>query len=133
MDYDTAINEYINLRDKVAAINAKAKAAAVELKEQMAMLENWMTMKADKEGLKNITTPHGTGYWSTHYRCSVVNPEKFFNYVIGSQRWDLIEKRASKIAVKGEVEETGAPPPGVDFSSIKVFNVKRVHSEENAA
>lgn len=132
MDYDKAITEYLNLRTQVEAINAKAKADAAELKKQMGMLENWMTLKADKEGLKNITTPHGTGYWSTHNRCSVANPEEFLNYVIGGQRWDLMEKRASKIAVKQEVEDTGAPPPGVNYSSIKVFNVKRVHSEDAA-
>lgn len=132
MDYDKAITEYLHLRTKVEAINAKAKADAAELREQMVMLENWMTMKANKEGLKNITTPHGTGYWSVHQRCSVANPEEFFNFVIGAQRWDLMEKRASKIAVKQEVEDTGAPPPGVNYSTIKVFNVKRVHAEEVA-
>jgi hypothetical protein len=129
MDYDKAVSEYLKLRAKVEKINAKAKADAAELKEQMAMLENWMTMKADKDGIDRIPTPHGTGYWSTHHRCSVANPEEFFNYVIGAQRWDLMEKRASKIAVKNEVDETGAPPPGVNYSSIRVFNVRRADKD----
>lgn len=132
MDYDKAISEYINLRTKVEKIQAKAKLEAAEFKKQMQMLEHWMTLKADKEGLKNITTPHGTGYWSVHKRASVANPEEFLNYVIGSQRWDLMEKRASKIAVAQEVEDTGSPPPGINYSTIKVFNVRSEHSEEVA-
>jgi len=133
MDFDKAVTEYLKLRDKVDAIDAQAKKDAAELKKQMLMLENWMTLKADKEGLKNITTPHGTGYWSVHHRCSVANPEEFFNFVIGGQRWDLMERRASKIAVKQEVEDTGAPPPGVNYSTIRVFNVRRDHAEEDVA
>ena len=130
MTYDKAIAEYLNLRTKVEKIQQKAKLDAAELKKQMAMLENWLTLQADKEGLKNITTPHGTGYWSVHKLCIVAAPEEFMTYVIGSQRWDLLEKRASKIAVAQEVEDTGAPPPGVNFSQIKVFNVKKAHVEE---
>ena len=132
MDYDKAISTYLQLRADVEAIQAKAKADAAEKKEQMVMLENWITMKADKEKLKNIPTPHGTAYWSTHHRCSVANPEEFMNFVIGNQRWDLMEKRASKIAVKIEIDEAGSPPPGVNFSSIRVFNVKRNHDEDAA-
>lgn len=130
MDYDKAISKYIELRAEVEAINAKAKADAAELKKQMALLESWMTKKADKEGLKNITTPHGTGYWSVHQRCTVANPEEFMNYVIGGQRWDLMEKRASKLAVKHEVENNGEVPPGVNYSTIRVFNVKRAHTDD---
>jgi hypothetical protein len=133
MDYDKAITEYLKLRTKIEKIQEKAKLEAAEYRKQMLMLENWMTLKANKEGLKNITTPHGTGYWSVHKRASVANPEEFLNYVIGSQRWDLMEKRASKIAVAQEVEDTGSPPPGINFSTIKVFNVKRDHSKDDAA
>lgn len=132
MDYEKAVTEYLGLRTKVEAINNKAKADAAGLKKQMVMLENWLTLKADKEGLKNITTPAGTAYWSTTHRCSVAAPEEFLSYVIATQRWDLMEKRASKVAVGLEVDENGSPPPGVNYSTVRSFNVRKDHNGDTA-
>lgn len=124
MDFDTAVKHYTELRKQVELIERDAKLAAGELKKKMALLEAWITQKADEEGLKNVATLHGTAYWSTHHSCSVAEPSVFFDFVKDGQRWDLIEKRASKLAVKAFIEGTGEVPPGVNFSSIRVFNVK---------
>lgn len=130
MDFDKAIQAYVDTRNKIAAIDRRAKEEAKPLKEHLAMLEAWVTQQADKQGLKNVPTPHGTGYWSTHSKCSVASPDDFFEYVKENERWDLIEKRASKTAVAAEVKSTGEPPPGVNFSQHRAFNVRAVAKGE---
>jgi hypothetical protein len=119
----------VELRSEVDRINKEAKKKVSELNKIMLDVENWFTLKAQEEGLTNIPTPHGTAYWSTVASASVAEPATFKQFVIDNQQWDLIETRAAKLAVKSYVEGHGVPPPGVNFSSIKVFNL-RANSKE---
>ena len=49
----------------------------------------------------------------------------FFDYVQQYDRFDLMEKRASKTAVREFVEQNnGDTPPGVNFGSVAVMNVR---------
>lgn len=125
LTYVKAAAEYLRARDKIDAIKKQASKDQAEYKEKIALLERWFDEKAKQDGLENIKTPLGTGYWSTTHRCSVSAPEEFRQYVIANQRWDLMETRASKKAVEAELEETGDLPPGVNFSSIRGFNFRR--------
>ena len=124
MDFDTAVKNYVALRSQCEVIDREAKKSVAALKEKMKMLETWITLKADEEGLKNVPSMHGTAYWSTHYSCTTAEVGTFFEYVRDHDAWELLEKRPSKTGVKSFIDENGAPPPGVNFSAIRVFNVK---------
>lgn len=124
MTFDKAAKLYVALRRKKEQIEREAKAQTAELAKQMTDLENWFTLKADEEGLKNIPTPHGTAYWSVHHSASVASREAFMNFVRENELWDLLESRASKVAVKSYVEGHGVPPPGVNYGTIRVFNLR---------
>jgi hypothetical protein len=124
MNYEVAAHKYLELRNAVSAMEGEHKRAKAELVEKMNALENWFTAKATEEGLNNIPTPHGTAYWSTHHSATVASRDELFNYCKANETWDLIESRASKTAVKSYIEAHGAPPPGVNFSSISVFNFR---------
>jgi phage-related tail fiber protein len=125
MDYDKAVEKYLAFRNEIDEIEREAKVKVAAIKQKMSMLETWVTLKAEQEGLKTVPTQNGTAYWSTHHSCSVAEPSIFFDYVRDNQAWDLIEKRASKLAVKSFIDESGNPPPGVNFSSYRVFNVRQ--------
>jgi hypothetical protein len=124
MDYEKAVKNYLALRGQCAAIEKKAKQDVAELKQKMSMLETWITLKADEEGLKSVPTTLGTGYWSTHYTCTVAEPAAFFDAVREQGAWDLLDKRANKTAVRAYIDANGAPPPGVNFGSYRAFNVR---------
>jgi len=125
LTYKGAAKEYLLCKDKIDAIGKQATKDKAQYKEKMALLEQWFDKKAKQDGLENIKTDIGTGYWSTTSRCSVSSPEEFRSYVIAAQRWDLMETRASKKAVEAELEETGNLPPGVNFTTIRGFNFRR--------
>jgi hypothetical protein len=60
----------------------------------------------------------------------VAEPTVFKDYVFSHpEARDLIEVRAAKLAVKSYIDAHNEPPPGVNFSSIKVFNL-RANSKE---
>jgi chemotaxis methyl-accepting protein methylase len=130
VDYDTAMKLYFQCKSEVAAIEAEAKEKSTPLKEKMNTLIAWMEAKAQEEGLKNVPTQYGTGYWTTHTNCSVANSTEFFDFVRNQNAWELIEKRASKAAVSAYLDENKALPPGINFGKVRVFNVRAAGEKE---
>lgn len=131
MNYETAAKKYVELRNEIDRINAEAKRKVVELKKLQIDIENWFSIKAEEEGLKTVPTTCGTAYWSTHHTASVAEATAFKDYVFSHpEARDLIEARASKLAVKSFIDAHGTPPPGVNFSSIRVFNLRKPPASE---
>jgi hypothetical protein len=129
LNYDTASAKYLELRQEVERIEKEAKVKTAALKSVMLDIENWFAAKAQEEGLKTVNTAHGTAYWSTHYSAKAGNPTLFKDYVIANQAFDLLETRPSRLAVKSFVEAHGAPPPGIDYAAISVFNLRSTTKE----
>lgn len=130
MNYDIAAEKYLQVRNKIDSLEREHKTAKAVLTEKLVALENWMTAKAQEDGLETVKTPHGTAYWSTHHTATVGSREEFFNFCKEHDAWDMVESRASKTGVKSYIEAHGAPPPGVNFSSAKVFNMRKAQSKE---
>jgi len=130
MNYDIAAERYLQVRNQIESLEREHKTAKAALTEKLIALENWMTAKAQEDGLETVKTPHGTAYWSTHHTATVGSREEFFNFCKEHDAWDMVESRASKTGVKSYIEAHGAPPPGVNFSSAKVFNMRKAQSKE---
>ena len=130
MNYDIAAERYLQVRNQIDSLEREHKTAKAVLTEKLVALENWMTAKAQEDGLETVKTPHGTAYWSTHHTATVGSREEFFNFCKEHDAWDMVESRASKTGVKSYIEAHGAPPPGVNFSSAKVFNMRKAQSKE---
>lgn len=128
MNYEIAGEKYVGLRHELEAIEREFKAKKAAVVEKMNTLENWFTAKAQEDGLKTIPTQFGTAYWSTHHSATVASREDLFDYCKEHGTWDLLESRASKTAVKSFIEANGEPPPGVNYSSVSVFNFRKSNS-----
>lgn len=124
MDYQKAVQQFVKLRSELDSMKKRHQELEREVRNKMELLEQWITTQADTDGLKTVSTPAGTAYWSTLVNCSVAAPSEFTDFVFDNEAWDLMEKRASKKAVKAYVEENGEPPPGVNFSTYRSFNVR---------
>lgn len=130
MTYDEAAEKYCAIRDSLDALERSHKVAKAELSKKLALLESWFTAKAQEDGLTKLNTIAGTAYWSTHFSATVGSAAEFIDYCKQHQAWDLMETRASKTAVKSFIEGHGAPPPGVNCSSISVFNFRKAQPKE---
>ncbi len=130
MTYEEAAKKYLDCRAEINKLDKKYKEDKAEIMKKVVLLEGWFTEKAREEGLKTIPTPFGTGYWSTHHTATVESREDFFKYCKENDTWDLVETRASKSGVKSFIEANGAPPPGVNFSSTRVFNFRKTQDKE---
>lgn len=130
MNYEIAAERFLAVRSQIEELDRKYKAEKAKLNEALMTLEAWFTAKAQEDGLDSIKTHLGTGYWSTHNTATVASREDFFRYCKEHDTWDLVEARASKTGVKSYIEAHGAPPPGVNFSSARVFNFRKAQSKE---
>lgn len=130
MNYEQAAERLVEVRGEIDKLDRAYKAAKATLNERVALLENWFTAKALEDGLETVKTPLGTAYWSTHNTATVGSREELFAYCIANGAWDLLESRASKTAVKAFIDGHGTPPPGVNFSSTRVFNFRKANAKE---
>ena len=125
MNYEQAAELYTQVRGQIDKLTGEYKAEKAKLDEKLVALENWFTARAQEDGLENIKTPFGTAYWSSHQRATVASREDLFAFCKANDAWDLIESRASKTAVKSHLETHGELPPGVNYSTVKVFNFRK--------
>lgn len=130
MNYEEGAERYLKLRSQVDELDRQHKAARAKLLQEMTLLENWFTAKAQEDGLESVKTPMGTAYWSTHNTATVASREEFFDFCRAHNQWDLVESRASKTGVKSYIEAYGEAPPGVNFSSTRVFNFRKANAKD---
>lgn len=125
MNYEIAAERYAETRAKIQQMEKEHKAAVAKLKDKLKTIEDWFTAKAQEDGLETIKTPVGTAYWSTHHSATVASREDFFNFCKDNDMWDLVESRASKTGVRSYIEGHGETPPGINYSSVSVFNFRK--------
>jgi hypothetical protein len=130
MNYEIASEKYLQVRKEIEDLERAHKAAKAMMTERLVAIENWFTARAQEDGLETVKTAAGTAYWSTHHTATVASREELFSFCKEHDAWDLLESRASKTAVKAFIEGHGEPPPGVNFSSVRVFNLRKSQSKE---
>lgn len=127
-----AISKYLELRTEVEAIEAETKARTAEIKGKMATLEAWITSKAQEQGLDTIPVKGvGTAMWTTHYSATVAARDALFGFVKEHNAFDLLENRVNKTAVRAYIDAHGEPPPGVNFSSVRTFSVRKARNADD--
>lgn len=125
MNYEIAASKLLETRDAIEQLEREFKQAVAPLKERAVALENWFSAKAQEDGLEKVPTSLGLAYWSNHSSATVASRELLLNHARENGAWDLIDVRASKTGVKSYVTEHGEPPPGVNYSTVRVFNFRK--------
>lgn len=125
LNKDALTAKYVELRDQVAEIEARAKAEMAPLKETMGKIELYFKGLAAEEGVDSWKTKHGTVYLSRTDSVKLADPSMFFDYVVEHEAWDLIEKRASKTGVRTFLDHHNALPPGAEISTRVEVNIRR--------
>ena len=125
LNKDALTQKYVEIRDQVAEIEAKAKAEAAPLKETLAKIETYFKGLALSEGVESWKTSHGTVYLSRTDSVKLADASAFFEFVVANEAWDLLEKRASKTAVRGFLDANNTLPPGAEISTRIEVNVRR--------
>ena len=119
------IRTYMKLREQKAAIEAQTKEQLVGLKHKLDKLEAYLKAQMDAQGLTSFKSDFGTAFLTTTDYANVDDWDKTLTFIRDNEAFDMLEKRVSKIAVRGYIEENKAVPPGVTYGTKLEVNIRK--------
>lgn len=119
------IEKYVALRQEKEGIERETKTKVAVIRENMNKLESWLLAAMDAEGLQQFKSEAGTAYKTTVDHAGVADWEELIEFVKANEAWTLLEKRVSKQAVKGYLDMGHEPPPGVNYVTKIVVNIRK--------
>lgn len=122
---------YIRLRREIEAMNrehAERVAPLEAAKEKLSglLLARLNDVGSDKLAIRGV----GTVFKAREDRASLADSAAFKGWVIANQQWNMTEWRAAKVAIREYIEKGNAPPPGVNFSTRVVAQVRSAPKTE---
>ena len=125
--YDGAalIADYVKVRELKSKLEEKHKAKVAEYNNLMAQLETRILKFLQDNNIETVSSEAGTAYVRTVRSAGIADAELFKNYVILNGQFGLVDWKANAPAVADHIEETGAAPPGVNFSTMQKIGVRR--------
>jgi hypothetical protein len=122
---DEVISTYLKLRAQKDAIENEAKEKAKALVAKMDKLEAWVKEQADAQGVTSFKTKSGTAFLTTTDYANVADWDAMLKFIRENEAYDMLEKRVSKVAVRGYIKETKAVPPGVNYGTKLDVNIRK--------
>jgi len=119
------IRTYMKLRDQKAAIEGEVKERVSDIKAKMEKLEAFLKAQMDAQGLTSFKSDHGTAFLTTTDYASVADWDSVLDFIRTNEAYDMLEKRVSKMAVRGYIEQTKAVPPGINYGTKLEINVRK--------
>ena len=119
------IDTYLKLRGEKETLESKTKEKVKSIKEQMAKLEAYIKEQADEQGVDSFKTGNGTAFLTTTDFAQVADWDAVLEFIKDNEAYDLLEKRVSKRAVKGYIEEEKVVPSGVNYGTRIDINVRK--------
>ncbi len=114
---DDVIATYMKLRNEKDAIEAEIKSRVSDLKAKMEKIEAWLKEQADAQGVTSFKGKHGTAFLTTTDYANVADWDAVLEFVKTNEAFDMLEKRVSKIAVRGYIERNKSVPAGVTYGT----------------
>lgn len=122
---DDVIATYMKLKSQKDSIEAATKEQVAGIKGKMEKLEVWIKEQADAQGVTSFKTKHGTAFLTTTDYANVADWDAMLAFVRENEAYDMLEKRVSKTAVRGYIEQTKAVPPGVNYGTRLEVNIRK--------
>lgn len=119
------VAQYVALRDKIKEMNDAHSKVMAPYNETLELLNSVLLKHLLDIGIDNAKTAAGTVYRTEKKSASIADKETFWNYVIKTQDFDLIDYKANAPAVAEFIEKNKTLPPGVNFTTTHVVGVRR--------
>ncbi len=125
LNVDQVVGAYMKLRQQKDDLEAQTKETVNGLKAKMAKLEAWIKEQADAQGVISFKTNHGTAFLTTTDYANVADWDAVVDFIRTNEAFDMLEKRISKVAVRGYIEQTKSVPPGVNYGTKLEVNIRK--------
>ncbi|QIG66905.1 hypothetical protein EVB41_074 [Rhizobium phage RHph_TM3_14A] len=125
INIEQRVQQYIKLRDTIKEKDDAHKEAMKPYRELLEKLNGVLLQHLHTVGVDSARTGAGTVYRTVKKSVSLENPDEFMRHVIGTENYDLLERKASQAGVEDFVKENGVLPPGVKYSTTEVVGVRK--------
>lgn len=125
VDISKRVEQYIRLRDEIKRREDVHKSEMKPFKDALEKLNGALLDHLNQINGDSVKTQTGTVYRTAKKSASLADPDAFMRYVIGSEAWDLLDRKANVTAVEDFIEEHQSAPPGVNFSTTFIVGVRR--------
>lgn len=122
---EAIIAKYIDLRDAIDAAKAEYEGKVAGLKQAQEGIEAYLMGLANTTGQTSFGCAAGTAFVTTQNGCNVANKEEFMRYIRENEAWPLLNVSANKTNVKEFLDANNQLPPGVNWTTMKVIQVRR--------
>lgn len=119
------IRTYMKLREQKTKLEATVKDDLTKLKTKMDKLEAYLKVKMDEQGLTSFKSDHGTAFLTTTDYANVESWDKTLKFIRDNEAFDMLEKRVSKVAVRGYIEANKSVPPGITYGTKLEVNIRK--------
>lgn len=120
------VQQYIQLRDKIAEKNDAHKAAMKPLTDVLARLNGIILDELNATGADSVSVRGvGTAYRNPKATASIADKEAFTKFIIEHGLWDMVSWTALAPAVAEYIGDNGEPPPGVNYRVVALVGVRR--------
>jgi len=119
------IRTYMLLRQQKEAVEAEVKDRVSTIKAKLDKLEAYLKTQMDAQGLTSFKSDYGTAFLTTTDYANVADWDATLAFIRENDAYDMLEKRVSKIAVRGYIEETKAVPPGINYGTKLEVNIRK--------
>lgn len=124
-NFETLVEQYVRLRDTLKKADEDHKEKTKAARDYRDKLEAKLLAKLNDAGGESVKTREGTVYRTTRRNATVADGDTFRKFIIEQEAFDLVDWRANAPAIADFIEEEGAPPPGVNFSTAYTVGVRR--------
>lgn len=124
-DIAKRVEQFVKLRDKIKEIKERHKTELQPFNATLEQLNALLLAHLNQVNGNSVATDAGTVYRTEKKSASLADAEAFMNYVIATQAWDLVDRKANVTAVEDFINSNHTPPPGVNYSSTHVVGVRR--------
>jgi hypothetical protein len=129
-DLNKRIEQYIALRDRKKAIEAKHKELVKPYTVAMEAIENELLDHMNATGAASIATASGTAYQTTKLSATIRDGAAFRTWVVDNAQWGVVDWRANAKAVFEYIELQKHVPPGLNTSSYIAVYFRRPNEKE---
>ena len=116
---------FIKMRDTKSALKKAFEAEAAEIDKQMEKVGSHLLSKLNAEGVDSMKTASATFYKEKVMKPSCGDWDAFYGWIKENDAFEFLERRVTKTAVQGYMEEHGVLPPGVNTLDVFEIRVRR--------
>lgn len=125
MKINDIVQKYIALRDKKAQMKKEYEDRVAGVESLMEKVEAVLLKHFEETGSEAIKTDAGTAYKSTRTSATVADWDAVFAFIRDKEAWEMLEHRVNKKAVEEFKAANDDLPPGVNWRSEVVVNIRR--------